>query len=287
MIIDLHVHSTASDGTLSPGEVVNQAANASVQIVALTDHDTLDGATEAAPAAAAVGITLLRAVELNTDASGAEVDILGYFWEEPPDWFQAFLIGRQNDRIRRAKAIVARLTELGLPISYARVRELAHGIVARPHIAQAMIERGYVASQREAYERYIGFGAPAYAERDELDPQTAIAYVQAAGGLAVLGHPGLIGNDDIVEIVIGAGIDGLEAYYAFHSPEETARYLAVAQRYDLAVTAGSDAHGPGRKKSRPIGVPVPDDLWPAFERRLRAAVERQRPRLPRGPRSTG
>lgn len=280
MIIDLHLHSTASDGTLSPVEVVHQAARAGIQVMALTDHDTLAGVAEAAPTAATLGITLLRAVELNTDASGAEVDILAYFWEEPPDWFQSFLAARQDDRIRRAKAIVARVTELGLPISYARVRELAHGIVARPHIAQAMIEQGYVASQQEAYERYIGFGAPAYVERDELDPQTAIAYVQAAGGLAVLGHPGLIGDDDVVETVIRAGVDGLEAYYAFHSPEETARYLALAQVHDLAVTAGSDAHGPGRKKSRPMGVSVPDDLWPSFERRLRAAVERRQPSPP-------
>jgi len=215
------------------------------------------------------------AVELNTDASGAEVDILGYFLETPPAWFQATLAQRHEARVKRAQGIVERLTELGLPIRYERVRELAQGVVTRPHVAQAMIEQGYVASQREAYKRYIGFGAPAYVERDSLHPITAMRNVQAAGGLAIVAHPGLVQSQDVVMELVEAGVDGLEAYYPFHTEQQREHYISLAAEHDLVVSAGSDAHGPGRAKAEAIGVTVPDALWPSLEDALKKGAERR------------
>ena len=274
MLIDLHLHSTASDGTLAPAEVVRRAQQAGVQVMALTDHDTLGGAGEAAPEAARRGIIYLLAVELNTDAGGSEIDILGYFLQQPPAWFHDFLAARQAARIQRAQAIVARLDELGLPIRYERVRELALGIVARPHIAQTMIEQGYATSQRDAYERYIGFGAPAYVERDRLHPRTAVKYISSAGGLPVVAHPGLVGDDSGIIDLVQSGA-GLEVYYALHTPQQTATWVKIARQHGALVTAGSDAHGPGRAKSKDIGVAVDARLWPALQQGLEQAAQRR------------
>ena len=184
VIIDLHLHSTASDGTLSPAEVV-AASPGGVRAMALTDHDTLEGAAEAAPAAREAGIEFFPAVELNTDAAGMEIDILGYFAGQPRESFQRLLADRAEARIRRAREIVENLNRLGIDISYDRVREIAGGVVARPHIAQAMIEKGYATSQKDAYDRYIGFGAPAYAERDRLT-RAGHSGVLEGGGLPVV-----------------------------------------------------------------------------------------------------
>lgn len=261
IIIDLHLHTTASDGTLSPPEVVRQAAAAGAQTIAFTDHDTMAGVEAAIPLAQELGIELIAGVELNTDAQGAEVDILAYFLPPYDESFQTLLQARQKDRIRRARDIIVKLNELGLHITYERVREIAPGIVARPHIAQAMIEKNYVATQAEAYEQYIGFGAPAYVERDDLHPAQAIRYVRDAGGLPIIAHPGLIGNDDLVLALLQAGAAGLEAYYPEHTARDIEHYLKMARTQRVIVTAGSDCHGPGRKKSYPIGsIAVPPEV---------------------------
>lgn len=272
LVIDLHLHTTASDGTLPPQEVVKEAARVGAKIIAFTDHDTLDGVWEAQPLAQRLGVELIAGVELNTDARGAEVDVLAYFLQPPPPTFQAMLEARQQDRVRRAKEIVARLNNLGLDINYERVREIAKGSVARPHIVQAMIEKNYVSSQKEAFQKYVGFGAPAYVERDELQPAQAIDYVREAGGLPVIAHPGLIGSDEIVLELLQAGCAGLEAYYPEHTPADIDRYLKIAANWGVIVTAGTDCHGPGRKKSYPIGsMRVPASVLSDFKAGLAAA----------------
>ena len=272
IIIDLHLHTTASDGTLPPQEMVKQAAGVGARNIAFTDHDTMVGLGEAQSLAQELGVELIAGVELNTDARGVEVDILAYFLNSPPQPFQAMLKNRQQDRIRRARDIVAKLNDLGLAITYDRVREIAQGIVARPHIAQAMIEKGYVSTQKEAYRQYIGFGAPAYVERDELHPAQAIDYVRNAGGLPVVAHPGLIGNDEIVRELLRAGVAGLEAYYPEHTSADIDRYLKLANEWGVIVTAGTDCHGPGRTKSYPIGsIAVPVQILANFKAGLAAA----------------
>lgn len=275
VIIDLHLHSTASDGTLSPAEVVAAARQAGVRAMALTDHDTLEGAAEAAPAAREAGIEFFPAVELNTDAAGMEIDILGYFAGQPRESFQRLLADRAEARIRRAREIVENLNRLGIDISYDRVREIAGGVVARPHIAQAMIEKGYATSQKDAYDRYIGFGAPAYAERDRLTPEQAIQAVLEGGGLPVVAHPGLVEDDAMVERLLQAGAAGLEAYYVFHTPEQVQTYREMAARYGAIVTCGTNSHGPGRSKAQPIGsMPCPAEVLDIFREKVEEASRR-------------
>ncbi|MBC7262186.1 MAG: phosphatase, partial [Chloroflexi bacterium] len=205
--------------------IVRQALAKGAVALALTDHDTMIGIPMAAPLAEQARIWLVPAVEFNTDAAGLEMDILGYFWRLPQvDWFQHLLESRQKERIRRAHEIINKLNDLGFEISYEQVRQVAKGIVARPHIAQVMVEKGYVKSQKEAYDKYIGFGKPAYAERDELHPIQAIQYVREARGLAVLAHPGLLQQDDLLPDLIKAGLDGLEIYYPEHSAVQIKKY---------------------------------------------------------------
>jgi len=273
LTVDLHTHSTASDGTFSPQEIVQLAIARGAVALALTDHDTMAGISIAAPIAAQAGVWLVPAVEFNTDAAGIEMDILGYFWDLPKaHWFQCLLDTRQQERIRRAHEIIDKLNHLGFEISYEQVRGVARGIVARPHIAQVMVEKGYVQSQKEAYEKYIGFGKPAYAERDELHPIHAIQYVREAGGLAVLAHPGLLQRDDLLPDLVKAGLSGLEVYYPEHTAVQIKTYLSLAEDYQLVVTAGTDCHGPGREKAHPVAsVGLPMHYLQAFRERLRIA----------------
>jgi len=272
-MVDLHVHSTASDGTWTPQEVIAQATRAGLEVLALTDHDTIDGFLIARDAARDQGIRLIPAVEFNTDVTDKEIDILGYFWDMPRDEdLTRILHHRQQDRIRRAREMVQRLNDLGIMVTYDRVRAIAQGVVARPHVAQAMIEQGYVQSQKEAYERYLNLGAPAYVYRDPLHPAEAISWIRRAGGIPVVAHPGLIGDDGVLDALVQAGLMGLEAYYPEHSAEESARYVGFAAQHGLLTTAGSDCHGPGRKKYYPLGsVFLPDVAWEAFSSSLRAA----------------
>ncbi len=273
MRVDLHIHSTASDGTWTPAEIVERAHAAGLGLIALTDHDTLGGVPQAQAAAAALGMRVLAAVEFNTDAIGREIDILGYFDVLPTDpALRNILQTRERARVDRAMAIVAKLQAIGLPVSYDRVREIAGGIVARPHVAQAMMEKGYVTNQHEAYERYLGMGAPAFVAHDLFHPAEAIRAIRHAGGLPIVAHPGLIGDDASVQMLIDAGVGGLEAYYPEHSAETVARYSALAKANHLVVTAGTDCHGPGRKKSYPIGsVTLPEADQAAFLTALAAS----------------
>jgi 3',5'-nucleoside bisphosphate phosphatase len=250
---DFHAHTTASDGTLTPSELVNLGKKLSLTALAITDHDSIEGLPEGAMKAEELGIQFLHGVELNTDASGTEIDILGYFKKIKDQSFRDLVNYRKDERVRRAKEMVKKLNKLGIDIRYERVRELAGGIVARPHVAQALIERGYAHSQQDAFDRYIGFGRPAYAERDPLMPEDAIAHIKESGGVAIIAHPGLIGDDSLVHDLLEQGAEGLEAYYAYHTPEQQAKYLALAKEHNVIVGCGSDYHGPNRKKNIMLG----------------------------------
>jgi 3',5'-nucleoside bisphosphate phosphatase len=273
MPVDLHVHTTFSDGTWTPGQVVAHAKANQVDLLALTDHDTMGGVQEVRTQVAASTIRIIPGVEFNTDVNEHEIDILGYFHDMPIDpEFHAIMLQRSRARIDRALSLIAKLKGLGIVVSYDRVREIAAGVVARPHVAQAMIENGYVSSQKEAYERYIGLGAPAFVPHDPFHPIAAIAAIHRAGGVAVAAHPGLIGDDSLLNELIAAGLDGLEAFYPEHSPEKVAHYRDMAHRNRLLVTAGSDCHGPGRKKSYPLGcMDLPDSERATFCSKLETA----------------
>ncbi len=245
--VDLHVHTAASDGYYRPAEVVARAAAAGITTLAITDHDTVDGVPEALEAARRFpGLYLVPGVEISADASGGEVHILGYFIDYRDPHLLEALRGLRDSRWQRARRMVARLGELGFPLSWERVQEIAGegGALGRPHIAQALVERGYVGSFREAFTRLIGHNCPAYVERQKVRPAEAVALVRRVGGLAVLAHPLTAPHPEaLVAELKEAGLVGLEAYYAGFSPEES-RYLAsLARHYGLITTGGSDYHG--------------------------------------------
>ena len=274
VVFDFHMHSTASDGTYSPHEIIDVAMSAGAVSIAITDHDTIDGALEASSYAKEQGLELFTGVELNTDAYDAEIDILGYFWDPTDTRFLEMLKARQEGRIVRAKKIVKKLATVGVEISYDRVREIAHGAVCRPHVIEAMVEKGYVANQKEAFEKYLGLGKPAHVPHDKLTPEEAIDFVNRGGGLSIIAHPGLVENDAVVEKLLQAGAKGLEAYYPMHSEEEIQKYVGFAEKYNVIVSCGSDSHGPKRKKSFPIGsMAAPASVRDIFRKTLRQTYE--------------
>ena len=271
---DFHTHSTCSDGLRSPGELVDLAASRGVRVMALTDHDTLDGLEEAEAAAARhPGFTLVPGVELSCDVPGTEVHILGYFIDRERRELREQLHQFRQGRIDRAQRIIDALEGLGAPIEWSRVQELAgEASVGRPHIAQALLEAGHIETFDEAFERFIGRNGPAYAERAKLAPAEAIAMIGESGGLAVFAHPSF--TDDYPRVaaeLAAAGAFGLEAYYKGYEPDLVAGLAALAERLGLFALGGSDYHGIDREDERPPGdIPLPDAVTDAF---LEAARE--------------
>jgi predicted metal-dependent phosphoesterase TrpH len=243
MRIDLHTHTTASDGLLSPEALVQLARDAGVTVLAVADHDTTAGVDPAIAAGRRLGVEVIPAVEINTDVEEAEVHVLGYYVGHAQDWFQEFLGSLRDGRENRAERMVGKLNALGIPIEYARVRALAEGAVGRPHVARALIEAGAVRSTEEAFQKYLGRAGPAYVERMKVTPEDAVRVVRRVGGIAVLAHPGWGVRDELIPPLVDAGLEGLEAYYPDHTPAMTDRFLELAARYHLLVTGGTDFHG--------------------------------------------
>jgi predicted metal-dependent phosphoesterase TrpH len=274
--VDLHVHSTASDGKLTPAEVIGEAAGKGLSYVALADHDTVDGIAAAKKAAKAFpGLTVIPAIEISTDIPQGEVHILGYFI----DYTDAELLARleefKNSRLRRAEQMVAKLANLGMPVEWRRVLELAGGnTIGRPHIAQAMMEKGYVPSFKDAFDEYLGHGKPAYVEREKMLPAEAVGIIVKARGLPVLAHPLTTEDPEgLVAELKPAGLVGLEAYYNGYSDEEVESLLALAQKHGLIATGGSDFHGIEPEEETAIGgADVPLE---AVERLIALAKERE------------
>jgi predicted metal-dependent phosphoesterase TrpH len=270
--LDFHTHTTASDGTLAPRALVRTAAEHGVGVLAITDHDSTDGLAEAADEAARHGITLVPGVEINCEIERrngrrAEVHVLGYFVDVADVAFQAFLRSRRQERVRRVEAICERLAALGMPVAAAEVFALAGaGAAGRPHVAQAMVDRGYVRSVREAFDRYLGAAGPVRAPRFDLAPAEAVAVIRRARGVPVLAHPGLIGDDDVIAPLVTAGLQGIETYYPEHSAAQTATYLGLCRDHGLVATGGSDYHGPRNGRSGQPGTPlVPAAAWDGLQ----------------------
>jgi predicted metal-dependent phosphoesterase TrpH len=259
--VDLHLHSTASDGKFSPGALVKMAAELGLKYISLTDHDSVAGVPAALEAARAFpGLTFIPGVEISTDVPEGEVHVLGYFIDYANPEFEKSLEKFRNSREGRARGMVAKLGVLGINIDWARVQALAgDGAIGRPHIARAMLEKGYINKFEEAFEKYIGRGGPAYVERDKMTPAEAVALILSARGLPVLAHPFTVtGPEKLVKGLKAAGLVGLEAYYKDASREDTGAMLRLAERYGLIVTGGSDYHGIGESHEvRPGGVDVP------------------------------
>jgi predicted metal-dependent phosphoesterase TrpH len=247
--IDLHTHSNRSDGTFTPSEVVRTAAERELDVIALTDHDTTEGLDEALAAGRELGVEVVPGVEFSAEFERTSVHVLCYFMDvEDPD-FQAELQRLRDDRFRRGELMVEKLQALGFPITFERVREIAGGgNIVRPHVAQAMVEAGIVSSEEEAFERYIADGGPAHVPKHALDPVDAVAVIRDAGGLCVLAHPGMWGDqtsvpEELIERMAAAGMAGLEVDHTDHTPEQREHYRALADRLGLIATGGSDCHG--------------------------------------------
>jgi len=244
--VDLHIHSSASDGRLSPEEVVRESARLGLKFIALTDHDTVAGIAPALSAARAFPeLTVIPGVELSTDEPQGEVHVLGYFIDYTDGELVARLDRMRGSRRERAQAMIDRLGDLGVSIEWARVQEIAGaGSIGRPHLAQAMLEKGYIGSLKEAFTDYLGRGGPAYVERRKLTPTAAVELVVQVNGLPVLAHPLTAHDPEAVVIRLkAAGLAGIEACYKDYRPAEVGRLLSLADKYDLVVTGGSDYHG--------------------------------------------
>jgi len=244
--IDLHLHSTASDGRLSPAELVHRAAEAGLSVMALTDHDTVAGITPALAAAKAYPrLKFIPGVEINTDVPEGEAHVLGYFIDYTHPELLATLSSMRESRQERAQKMLGKLKDMGMPLEWSRVKEIASTeAIGRPHIAQAMLEKGYITSIKEAFTKYIGWGGPAYVERAKLSPGEAVQLILRASGLPVLGHALTVSGPEAMIIELKAcGLVGLEAYYDGYSAAEVSRLISLAQKYGLITTGGSDYHG--------------------------------------------
>jgi predicted metal-dependent phosphoesterase TrpH len=247
--IDLHTHSNRSDGTFEPAEIIRRAAELGLEVVALTDHDTTEGLEEALGAGIALGIEVVPGVEFSAEYEHTSIHVLCYFMDVTNPGFQAELLRLRDDRFRRGEMMVEKLQELGFPISFERVKEIARGgNIVRPHVAQAMVEAGIVANEREAFDRYIADGKPAHVGKHALDPVDAVRVILDAGGICVLAHPGMWGDqtsvpEELIERMAAVGMQGLEVDHTDHDPDQRARYGALAERLGLVPTGGSDCHG--------------------------------------------
>lgn len=273
--VDLHIHSSVSDGRFSPDEIVRKSAEAGLTLVSITDHDNVDGVAPALEAARSFpGLMVIPGVEISADAVDEEVHILGYFIDYTCPELLATLETSRDSRQKRAEKMVAKLNELGLPLDWRRVQEIAGtGSIGRPHIAQALLEKGYVATLKEAFDKYIAHGGPAYIEREKVNPAEAVAVIVNAGGLPVLAHPLIIKNPEaMITRLKEVGLAGIEVYYGDYKPEDTRKLAGLADKYSLIATAGSDYHGLDDSAETMIGGV---DIPPAVVRQLIALAEQR------------
>jgi len=269
-MIDLHTHTTFSDGSLTPTQLVEAAAAMGLTAVAITDHDTVDGLPEALAAGKRLAIEVVPGVEINLEHERITMDMLGYFLGGcPSDELKQELAELRVYRDERNARIVERLAGLGFVLDAADLAAAENGSVGRPHIGEAMVRRGYVGSISEAFELYLRRGAPAWVDRRRLSLGAAVRLLRASGGLPVLAHPGIIrtdgaGLDHLLRDAVRAGIAGLECYYPLHDETAVKAFLVLAGKYGLVATGGSDFHGSVKPNAHlgvgPGGMPFPDDL---------------------------
>lgn len=243
--VDLHLHTTASDGVLSPTELVEMAAGRGLSVIAITDHDSTDGIAEALSAAQQhPGLDVIPGIELSAETE-TDIHILGYFVKVEDAGFQALLRKLRSARIERARQIIAKLARLGMEVPWTRVQELAQGgAIGRPHVAQVLKERGYVKDLNEAFDRYIGHDGPAYVSRYRLTPAEAIGALNDLGAVAVMAHPMDVASlRDVVAGLARDGLGGLECYYPGYSPRTLHTLLKLARDHGLVPTGGTDFHG--------------------------------------------
>lgn len=249
--IDLHLHSTCSDGTFTPEEVVRRAAATGLSVISLTDHDSTSGLSAAQEEGRKLGVEVIPGVELSTLVDGKDLHILGYFVDDKHPELATSLEVYREERKRRAERMVKKLNSMGMALRFELVLAKAgDAAVGRPHVADVMLEEEFVFSVNEAFHKYLGYAKPAYEEKYVVSPSEAIRVIHVAGGLACLAHPVLYARDDLIEGLVADGLDGIEVVHVKQGPGEIRRYTEMADRYGLLKSGGSDCHGDGR------GAPV-------------------------------
>jgi predicted metal-dependent phosphoesterase TrpH len=276
-VIDLHLHTNASDGRLTPAELVGRAAVAGLKTISVTDHDTVAGVGEAAHTAEAAGLRLVPGIEITAVDRERDVHVLGYFIDIDHQPLAAFLEKQRALRVSRLREIGTRLAALGAPLEVEGVLEDAAtrpgSSVGRPLLARALVEAGHVQTLQEAFDRFLATGMPAFVPRTGSSPVHVVEVIHSANGIASLAHPGVTARDEIIESLVAAGLDAIEVYHSDHSPEQHRAYAAMAGRYGLAVSGGSDYHGeaaPDGPKSKRVSlgrVSLPADAFQELEAR--------------------
>jgi predicted metal-dependent phosphoesterase TrpH len=275
-LVDLHMHSTASDGAFAPAAVVEAAKAAGLGAIALTDHDTLGGVAEARQAGDRLGVRVVPGVELSAVEGDREVHVLGLHLSRLDELERQLVIFRTARRTR-AERIVETLNRLGVPITLDAVLvEAAGGAIGRPHVARVLVANGWVMDFREAFDRYLGAGRPAFVAKHRVSVADAIALIHCAGGLAVLAHPGSEGNRRWIEALVAVGLDGIEVRHPGHSPDDVAQLGALVEHFGLVPSGGSDWHG-APEGARAIGcMKVPAEWLARQEARVRERASRER-----------
>lgn len=280
MFADLHLHTHFSDGTYSPEELAGHARRHGLTAVALTDHDSVEGCPRMAAACARLGLEFVPGTELTAEHEDSELHLLGYFMDTQHTRFVQELERFQQVRQNRICEMVARLNALGVPLEAKAVFALANcRSPGRPHVARALVQAGFCRSLDEAFERFLKKRRPAWVPKSKMSAGDAIHLVQEAGGLAVMAHPGLNHNDQLIPEMVELGLDGIECFHTKHSPAASDHYLAIARHYHLLVTGGSDCHG--QNKGRPLigSVRVPYEYVARLNQRM-AAIRSRRPAPP-------
>jgi predicted metal-dependent phosphoesterase TrpH len=277
-LIDLHTHTTASDGRCTPVELVARAARAGVHVLSVTDHDTTAGCDEAAAASAREGIEFVPGIEITAVGDGRDVHVLGYFVNGQSASFQAFLADQRRQRSVRARQIIDRLRSHGIVLDADEILAPAADdpgkSVGRPWIARALVAAKHVASVGEAFEQWLGRGRPAFVPRHGASPEDVFGRIHDAGGIASLAHPFLMARDHWLPGYAAAGLDALEAYHSDHGPEATEHYLGLARALGLLVSGGSDYHGDDSHAPAPGSVSLPREAFDALEA-LRSTRQRR------------
>jgi predicted metal-dependent phosphoesterase TrpH len=271
-LIDLHTHTTASDGRLTPDGLVARAAAAGVTVLAVTDHDTVGGCEAGAAACAAAGITFVTGIEMTAVVGGGDLHVLGYFIDPASPALSAFLAEQRRQRVDRLRLMIERLAAGGITLNADEILQPAvddsRKSAGRPWIARALVDGGYAASSNEAFDRWLGQGKAAFVPRLGAPPQDVIARIHEAEGIASLAHPGLVGHDEWIGGLVSAGLDAIEAYHSEHDAAATSRYLRMATAMGVAVSGGSDYHGdPSHGPAGPGAVSLPREAYEMLRRR--------------------
>jgi hypothetical protein len=260
--VDLHIHTIASDGSLSPEAVVQTAEQLRLSYIAIADHDSVDGLEIAIKTSKAFHTKVIPAVELSSEYKGKDIHVLGYFINYRNKWFLNHLKILKDIRFNRAKTIVSKLQQVGLDLTMEDVlAQTSCSSIGRTHIARAMVEKGLISSIEEAFTRFLGRGQVGYVEKELYDPEIAIRIIKSIKGIAILAHPGLACIDERIEEFIRYGLDGLEVYHPAHSIEETEYYKELSEQLGLLITGGSDCHGEESIHGLALGtLDIPDSV---------------------------